>query len=460
MAQKFSINAYKDLLSRPHVARFVFPAVLAQFPYGMLSIAVLIGVRDGYGSYTLAGLAGAITALTTSAFAPFTGRAIDRWGQRRVGSLMGLLWLTNMGLLAVALIVHPPVWVVMVMAAATGINVPCQGMLRARWRVALKNEPQAMNSALSLTSVIEESMWVLSAPIATLLATLIHPVAAILFAMAAFGSGAFFLLTDRTFEPPAYGKAGRGPISGRVVAGVSAKETVDSVATLGDVTNDDAEIRAETRAQTSEQTERRSNDHGQLNVNLSLWTAGFIALMGIQAAYGAFQSTTGIAVVAFANELNRQEWAGLVSACFSAASMIGALLYGMRTWNSSLLKRFYVFLVLLAAGCSLLVVVPNLWAAALVMFVAGLFQAPTVVNINQIVFDLVPPSRFTEGMAFQGSMWVVGMSMANLIVGMVIDEFGARGGFATVLGFALIALVIAFMAMGTLRRALARSNSS
>lgn len=50
---------YKDLLAIPHVARFSIFGVVAQFPFSMLAMAILIGVRDTYGSYTYAGIASA-----------------------------------------------------------------------------------------------------------------------------------------------------------------------------------------------------------------------------------------------------------------------------------------------------------------------------------------------------------------------------------------------------------------
>lgn len=183
----------------------------------------------------------------------------------------------------------------------------------------------------------------------------------------------------------------------------------------------------------------------------AFWLAS-IALLGLVLVfYGAFQSTTGIAIVAFARELDVQAWAGSVSACFSGGSMIGALVYGMRRWPGALWARFYIGLGALAVSCSLLVLVDSMPAAALVMLVSGLFQAPTVVNINQIFMRIVPGSRFMEGMALFGSMWVIGMSLSNIVAGAAIDRFGARGGFT------LAALALAVVSMPSVRGALRRS---
>lgn len=152
-----------------------------------------------------------------------------------------------------------------------------------------------------------------------------------------------------------------------------------------------------------------------------------------------------------------QAWAGSVSACFSAGSMIGALVYGMRRWPGALWARFYIGLGALAVSCSGLVLVDSMPVAALVMLVSGLFQAPTVVNINQIFMRIVPGSRFTEGMALFGSMWVIGMSLSNIVAGAMIDRFGSEGGFGTVVGFALAAVLLAAVSVTSVRRALRSS---
>lgn len=51
------LRVYAALLRRPRVARFLLGGVIVQFPYGMVNMALLIGARDGYGSYSSAGFA-------------------------------------------------------------------------------------------------------------------------------------------------------------------------------------------------------------------------------------------------------------------------------------------------------------------------------------------------------------------------------------------------------------------
>lgn len=98
------LGIYRALLVRPHVARFLFGGVIVQFPYAMVNMALLIGARDGYGSYSSAGVAAATMSIAGAVIGPNIGRAIDRHGQRRVGSIVGAFWIASIGALAAVLV--------------------------------------------------------------------------------------------------------------------------------------------------------------------------------------------------------------------------------------------------------------------------------------------------------------------------------------------------------------------
>ncbi|MDO4259771.1 MAG: hypothetical protein Q4C87_09670 [Actinomycetaceae bacterium] len=414
------LAVYRDLLRLPHVARFALGGVIVQFPYGMVGIALLIGVRDGYGQYTLAGILAAVQAISGAIMGPQIGRAIDYWGQSRVVSVVGTFWLICHAIFAACIYWRVPEWMLFIAVILLGVNIPGGSIFRARWTMALKDTPGKMGSALSLTSVLEEFMWVFSIPVATALATLISPIAPLVVSVFMIIIGMWSIIGDRACEPPA------------------TKDIQVQRKSELDFTSDEA---ARESAVKTAQTRR-----------ISLYSPGFIALMTILIFYGAFQSTTGVAVVAFAQEMGAQEWAGVVSACFSVASMLSAIAYGARVWTSPLWLRFAIGLVILAIGCSTLVFVNSMWMAGLVMFCAGLAQAPTVINLNQILVRIVPSARFSEGMALQGSMWVVGISTANLVAGAMIDARGSMGGFLTIVGFAVAALCVGACALGTIRK--------
>ncbi len=52
----------------------------------------------------------------------------------------------------------------------------------------------------------------------------------------------------------------------------------------------------------------------------------------------------------------------------------------------------------------------HLWVIMIIYLLIGVCQAPTWVNGNQLMLHLVPPTRFTEGMAWMGAMNSIGGS--------------------------------------------------
>ncbi len=65
-------------------------------------------------------------------------------------------------------------------------------------------------------------------------------------------------------------------------------------------------------------------------------------------------------------------------------------------------------------------------------------------NGNQLMLHLVPPTRFTEGVAWMGAINSIGSSAGSAIAGQFIDRMGSHGGFlvATVLAFTSLAIAI------------------
>lgn len=437
------LRVYASLLRMPHVARSAVFGVVGQFPLPLLGMGLLIGIRDGYGSYTLAGTVSAVMALTSAVTGPIVGRLIDAHGQRRVGLPVAGLWIASIGFMSVALAWRLPSGVVIAAGVLLGTSVPFSSMLRARWRHVLADQPGQLNSALSLTSILEEMMWVIGNPLATVLATSVAMLAPLAAAVTAIVLAVIGFLLDSSIEPPATGRARRrpgwrlrGPHGPRSAArGERGTDAVDAGPAGEAVTGQSGGPRARER----------------------MLTLGYVSLLAVTVAYGAFIAATNVSIVALATELGRPGTAGSVIACFSGASMLGALGYGARAWRSPLWVRFYAGMVVVTSGSSMLLWVDSLGAAAIVLAVAGLAQAPTVVNVNQLLIRMTPASRFTEAMALLGAMFVVGMAVSNLVTGRMVDLMGSHGGFLSLAGFASAALAIGLASVRPVRAVSART---
>ena len=85
--------------------------LLARFPFGMLSLALLLHVERTHHSYAAAGLVLAATSIGQAIAGPLTSRWMGVWGMRRVLSLTTVVCAA--GLVAIAF-VHLPVPLIMV----------------------------------------------------------------------------------------------------------------------------------------------------------------------------------------------------------------------------------------------------------------------------------------------------------------------------------------------------------
>ena len=177
----------------------------------------------------------------------------------------------------------------------------------------------------------------------------------------------------------------------------------------------------------------------------SIWGPGLIAVCVTWFGLGAFQSATGISIIAFATESNMKQYTGFVFACFSISSLMGALVYGAKNWSIALWKRFYFCLAVVNIGISTFLFAKHLWVIMIIYLIIGVCQAPTWINGNQLMLHLVPPSRLTEGMAWMGAMNSIGSSAGSAIAGQFIDRMGSHGGFMVVTTLALVSLVIALI---------------
>lgn len=257
-------------------------------------------------------------------------------------------------------------------------------------------------------------MWVIGNPLASGLAV-ISGILAFSFTGLCVVIGALMFLTELTTEPPSQTTLARQ-------AGMT---------------------RAEYRAREDQRAAMLHNDTGK--ARSSIWGPGLIAVCVTWFGLGSFQSAASISIIAFATEQQMKQYTGLVFACFSLSSLMGALVYGAKNWVIPLWKRFYFCLAVVDLGIGSFLFARHLWVIMIIYLIIGVCQAPTWINGNQLMLHLVPPTRFTEGMAWMGAMNAVGGSAGSAIAGVFIDRHGSQGGFLVVSVLAILSLVLAFI---------------
>jgi MFS family permease len=86
-----------------------------------------------------------------------------------------------------------------------------------------------------------------------------------------------------------------------------------------------------------------------------------------------------------------------------------------------------------------------------VMFVVGSTVAPTLINGNGLVQELVPHDQLTEGLAWIGTALGIGISAGAFVAGLAIDAVGSHGAFLIAVMSGALAVVATFVALPTLR---------
>lgn len=383
---------------RPGALAFSATGVLARLPMSMVGIGIVLMISSLYGSYGLAGRVSAVYVIAQALCSPQLARLVDRHGQGRImRPAVALAAVGLVGLVVAATTEAHEAWLY-VAAVVTGAGIGSFGSLvRARWARVLGADPHRMHTAYSLESALDELVFIVGPVLATLLATGVAPTAGLIVPLVAMLVGGYWFLSLRRTEPPP-APAGSPRPKGSV-----------------------------------------------------LRKPGMVVLAIVFVAMGSIFGATDVATVAFAEESGAKGMAGVILAIFALGSLISGLLYGTRVWKRPLYLRFATGMVALAVGVCFFFLVQSLAVLAAVMFVTGFAIAPTLINGNGLVQDLVPRERLTEGLTWVGTSLGVGVSIGSSVAGAQIDVNGSHAGFLVVVVSAGAAVVATLAALRTLR---------
>jgi MFS family permease len=391
-------NPYTAVLRTPGARKFSAAGALARLPMSMVGIGAVLMVQGLYDSYAMAGRVAAVLGLAQAFLAPQIGRWVDRHGQRTVLLPTLLVSVVGLGGLITSAVLGAPEWVLWPFAVLAGGSQGSYGsMVRARWSHAL-DDPRRVHTAYSLESSIDELVYIVGPVLATTLATAVAAPSALVVAGIAAVAGGLLFVVQRATEPP--------------------------------VVVPDAEVRHRPVA---------------LIPGMPVVVLVFVA-MGV--IFGSMEVVT----VAFAEERGSKGMSGVVLAVFALGSMIAGLTYGARHFTSPASRRFVIGMAALGPGVSLFLLADSLWVLAIVMFVAGLAIAPTVITGNGLVQDMVGRHQLTEALTWVGTSIGIGASLGASVAGARVDAAGADAGFLITVGAAWFATLLTLAASRTLRR--------
>jgi len=368
----------------------------------MMGIGIVLMVSGLYGSY---GWAGAVVASNAVAWAvgnAVLSNLVDRFGQRRVMLPAAMVSNATLLLLVVAGVRLAPIWVLFIPSILCGLTGGSPGaMVRARWNHVVRG-PQQLHTAFSLESTLDELTFIVGPVAAAWLATSIHPAAGLVVpaGLSTVGAVVFYHVLRATEPPPRERVPGVRPPRQRFVLAIG----------------------------------------------------GAAVVVAVTVCIGMSFGSIDVSVVAATSAWEARDRSGLVLAAFSAGSAIAGLGYGLRAWVWPVWKRFVTGVVVFALLVTLLLVAQSVGLLAVCGFIVGFAVAPTLVNSNSLMGNLVPLDRLTEGLAWVGTSLGIGVSIGSSVAGQFIDAYGHRAGFLTALSAVCLAAVVALAGAATLRR--------
>lgn len=416
------LSGYRELLSESGVWPFVIAGTMARLGTSMYGIALIVMITNRRGSYAEAGVLTAVVMLAMALTGPLASRLVDKHGQSRSVPPFAVVALVLTVAVCVASLLDADFWLLVVLAAASGVRLQPGTLTRSRWYAVLGKDSKKLHTANSLEQVIEEGCFAVGPAIAAWMATVWFPESGVFMAGVLFAVGLGVLAWQSrnapagTPAPPAAPDpaAEVGPAS--LITGVSTKAK-------------------------------------------AAWRApGLLTLAILMACLGAVFGAIDVTVIGFAEAQGVEAYGGLILGLFAFGSMLGGLAYGGLRLPGSYSGRLVVQLGLLVALAWPIVLITNPVAFGAMATVTGLAIAPTLICTMMLAQQLAPVGGLNEGMAIVITGMLVGSSVGSAVAGFAIAEVGAQLALLLPLGFATLGLVVTGLSFRSLSAKESASN--
>jgi hypothetical protein len=375
------------------VAHLLGFALIAELPAGMTALAIVLRITQAGGTYARAGLVSAVGALGVGVCAPMWSRLVDRRGQTVVLIPTAIAVATG----AVFLAVLPPRGAIAPLIIASALMGLCQPpalvCARTLWP-SVVTDPVLLETTYSIESSFTELVFI----VGPLLTVAINAVLGSLVAVAASG----------------------------LLAGAGALGLASSKAS-----------RHALRAA------RSGNRRGALR------SVGVRVLVLATFAMVTGFAAIDVSTVAAARRTAGNGAAGALIAVWSIGSLVGGMIFGMRSWPGRMSARIIFFVATITVFTAALIPISNLVALGVVLFVGGLNYAPCFSCINQVVQRIALPGAAAESFAWIGSGALIGAALGSAAGGLAVTHNGPGAGY----GVATVALLFAVAIVVAGRRA-------
>lgn len=393
------LTPYVRIFRVPGSLAFVSAGFVSRMPMSMSSLAVVLLISQRTKEYAVAGVLTAMGALVSSVIAPRWSALSDRRGQSWVLKRNVPLYIASMIAFIALVEFNAPKWTWFVAWFVNAVGWNQTGaMIRRRWHHLLGEDKDALHTAWSLESVLDEVVFIIGPVLATLLATQVHPAGGLIAVIILITVGVLWLLTLSETEPPI---------------------------------KDPAE---------------------NYSVGPILRIPGVLPVLATMFCLGAYFISVELVTVAYATEEGHRGLTGLVLATWSLSSGLSGILFGAIKWKGHTLDRFVIAVAVLAILTLPLLFIDNLVLFTISLFLQGWAISPSIIAGYSVVERLVAEDRVTEAISWATTGIVIGAAFAGAVVGKVIDEVGAQRSFALAVAAAVLGMVSVGATRGPIRR--------
>ncbi|MEU5164447.1 MFS transporter [Streptomyces sp. NPDC020875] len=415
--------SYAAVLRTRYACRTFGAALLGRLSYGMVSLSLILAVKDATGSYAVAGTVMALFGLTSVLLSPARAALVDRHGPRRALLPMAVGYALSLTALAVATSWPGVPGVLLgVLAVPAGVCTPPLGpVMRTLWS-DLVPDRALLRRAYSLDAVAEELLFVTGPLLVGVVAQLATPSVGLAVSAVLVLTGSLTLIS----APPVRGWKGHG--KGSAASAPTGTEA-------GAESESESEAGVESGAGIGGGRGRRWHGDPRLRQAIAVSASVGICL-------GAFD----LLVIAYADDHGAPgaivAWA---LAAMSAGSAVGGLVHGAVPWRVGSGTRL-AFLAA-ALGATLIATGFSPHPAVLVAGAAigGLFISPALTTAYLIADEAADPATRTTAGAWVNTALNAGSSGATAAAGLVV------GRLPLTLCFALAAVPVLLSAMTSLR---------
>ena len=395
------LRPYRQLFSAPGALKFSLAGFFARITMSTVGLGIVLVVSGVHGRYGLAGTVAATYTLVVAVAAPNIAGLADRRGQAFVLPVSAATFAAGLIALVACTALRAPDWSLFPAAAVAACGyAPVGSMIRARW-AGIYGGTERLHVAYSLESVLDELIFIAGPILITVLITRVNPVVGLLAVLVLALAGMISLAAQRSTQP----------VTGADVGGSGTVLRLRPVMVLMPV------------------------------------------MVGLGALFGAMDLVT----VAFASQAGQRWASGLILACAASGSALAGLWYGSRAFRTPVHRRLVAGVVVMWLVSFLLLLPRSVPVLAVVLFGFGLTVAPTLVSSASLVEARVPRTQLTEGMTWNQTALIVGVTAGSAIAGTLVDAIGPQLAYLTSVGAATIA---AMAALGGVRWLGAPSSES